>query len=387
MKFCAIICEYNPFHNGHKYLIEQARRLSGCDGVLCIMSSSFTQRGEMCISDSFTRASHAVLGGADCVIRLPVSFSVAPAEIFARGAVRILSAMPSVSCIAFGCENDDRQAILSTAQILANEPPLFKQRLKNELSCGASYKTSMSAALSACGADGSLASSPNNVLALEYVKEIIKQNAKIDFLPVKRIGSAYSSTEICDNFSSAAAIRESLGSEKVRFNLPTFVYDDIKNVDIKSLQNKFILLSKYAVLRSSPETLRLITGCTEGLENKIKKAAENGEDIIATSTGRRYSSSRIRRVVTSALLNLNSEDTNLYLENGTYIKPLAINKSRADDVLATLALSALPVVIKKNDLRSLSPAAKSCFDKDEFADKVRAEICGERIYGYTVRMI
>ena len=88
MKICAVICEYNPFHNGHKYLIEQAKRLSGCDAVLCIMSGNFTQRGEAAVLPKFVRAEHAVRGGADCVIQLPAAFSVAPAEVFAQGAQR-----------------------------------------------------------------------------------------------------------------------------------------------------------------------------------------------------------------------------------------------------------------------------------------------------------
>ena len=86
MKICAVICEFNPFHNGHKYLIEQAKALSDCDKILCIMSGSFTQRGEICVMGKFDRARHAVLCGADAVIELPVAFAVAPAEIFAKGA-------------------------------------------------------------------------------------------------------------------------------------------------------------------------------------------------------------------------------------------------------------------------------------------------------------
>ena len=107
MKILAIICEFNPFHSGHEYLIEQAKRMSGCDAVLCIMSGNFTQRGEMCINGKYIRAKHAILGGADCVIQLPAPFAVAPAEIFASGAVKILSAIPDIKYLAFGCENAD----------------------------------------------------------------------------------------------------------------------------------------------------------------------------------------------------------------------------------------------------------------------------------------
>ena len=107
MKFCAIICEYNPFHNGHRYLLEHAKKLSGCDGILCLMSAAFTQRGEAAVMPKFVRAEHAVLGGADCVLQLPAAFSVAPAEIFAQGAVSILKSIPAVTHLAFGSENAD----------------------------------------------------------------------------------------------------------------------------------------------------------------------------------------------------------------------------------------------------------------------------------------
>ena len=119
MKICAIICEYNPFHNGHKYLIDRARELSGCDFILCLMSGSFTQRGEAAILPKFTRAEHAIEGGADCVLQLPALFSVAPAEIFARGAISILKAIPAVSCLAFGSENAAVNDIVRAADILS----------------------------------------------------------------------------------------------------------------------------------------------------------------------------------------------------------------------------------------------------------------------------
>ena len=112
MKICAVICEFNPFHNGHKYLIEKAKRQSDCDAVLCIMSGNFTQRGEVCIFDKYTRARHAIAGGADCVIQLPAPFAVAPAEIFAKGAIKILSSIPDVTEIAFGCESADFKKFL-----------------------------------------------------------------------------------------------------------------------------------------------------------------------------------------------------------------------------------------------------------------------------------
>ena len=137
MDICAIICELNPLHNGHAYLIESARRLTGCDAVLLIMSGSFTQRGEMCILDKYVRARHAILSGADAVIELPAPFAVAPAEIFARGAVKILSSIPDVKSLCFGCEEvADFGAV---AKYLSDEDGAFRERLSSLLENGEGY--------------------------------------------------------------------------------------------------------------------------------------------------------------------------------------------------------------------------------------------------------
>ena len=108
MRICGIICEYNPFHNGHAYLLNEARKQSGCDAVVCIMSGCFTQRGEMAVLDKYTRAAHAVLAGADAVVELPVPFACAPAELFAKGAIKLLASLPDFCVLAFG--SDGRQA-------------------------------------------------------------------------------------------------------------------------------------------------------------------------------------------------------------------------------------------------------------------------------------
>ena len=121
MKIYAIICEYNPFHNGHLYQLQKAREL-GADAILCIMSGNFVQRGEASVMDKYTRAKHAVMAGADIVIELPTVFATSNAELFAKGAVKLLSSIPNVSNLCFGAENADKNAFLSTAQLLQNEP-------------------------------------------------------------------------------------------------------------------------------------------------------------------------------------------------------------------------------------------------------------------------
>ena len=132
MKICAIICEYNPFHNGHLYHIQEAKRLSGADCILCLMSGNFVQRGEEAILNKFTRAKHAVLAGADIVIELPTIFATSNAEIFAKGAISLLSAIPSVEYLCFGAETANADAFLQTAKLLNDEPDEVSFKIKQE---------------------------------------------------------------------------------------------------------------------------------------------------------------------------------------------------------------------------------------------------------------
>lgn len=184
MKICAIICEFNPFHNGHKYLIENVKASGLYDGVLCVMSGHFTQRGDRAILDKFTRARHAVMGGADCVIELPAPFAVTPAEIFAQGAVKLASSIPDVCALAFGCEEQlDFKAL---ARALSDESADFKGRLMRGLERGESYAKSYARAVEdVCGEK---IDSPNNILGLEYAKAILKYRPDLEIMTVRRVG-------------------------------------------------------------------------------------------------------------------------------------------------------------------------------------------------------
>ena len=360
MKICAIICEFNPFHSGHEYLIEQAKRMSGCDAVLCIMSGNFTQRGEMCINGKYIRAKHAILGGADCVIQLPAPFAVAPAEIFASGAVKILSAIPDIKYLAFGCENADLD-YYKNAEISLNESENFKTLLQNGLNEGDSYVKSYSRAFSSCGGDVRIVRQPNNVLGLEYVKSILKLNSKIKILPIQRIGGNFSDGTVYENYSSAFAIRNGLNNEKVKKCVPEFVLNDLpKQFETNEYENYL----RYVLFNSEKSELKRIYGCGEGLENKLK-SLENMPfgDIIRHTTSKRYSSSRIRRILCANALELYRDDCEKYLSANLYIKPLAVKRLAADKILSALSKSKYPVVTGI-DTENLNTTAKECFEQD-----------------------
>lgn len=361
MKICGIICEFNPFHNGHAYLIEKAKEKSGCDAVLCIMSGNFTQRGEVCVFDKYVRAEHAVRGGADCVIQLPAPFAVAPAEIFAKGAIKILSSIPDVKYLAFGCENGDAD-FTAAAQILQDENEKFKEKLCEKLAGGESYIRSYASAFGYCGGDEKTVSAPNNILGLEYTKAILNSASHIKILPVERIGAGYGDGELKENYSSASAIRNNIRSQAVKSNLPEYVFKDL-NIGYDGKDYGAFL--RNCLFKADKDNLKRIFGCGEGLENRLKRLENlTVDEIIENATSRRYSSSRIKRILCANALELYGDDCKRFLESDLYIKPLAVNQRQAARTLAALSKSAYPVVTGI-DTEKLTKTAKECFERDK----------------------
>ena len=223
MKICAIICEYNPFHNGHFYQLCEAKRLSGADAILCIMSGNFVQRGEAAIMDKFTRAKHAIQAGADIVIELPTVFATSNAELFAKGAIHILSSIPAVNTLCFGCETANSQAIIKAATLLLKEPKDVSQKIKLSVSNGKSYAKARAEAWENLIPKEMLASS-NNILAIEYTKALLAIKSKINILPISRIGGAYNETNLQKSYSSASAIRTAIQNNvEIKTQIPQFV--------------------------------------------------------------------------------------------------------------------------------------------------------------------
>lgn len=364
MKICGIICEFNPFHNGHAYLIGEARRLSGCDTVVCVMSGNYTQRGESACLDKYTRARHAVLGGADLVLELPPHFAVAPAEIFAKGGIKILASLPRFSALAFGCESGDKADFSRTAEILSDESEKFKAELSRGLERGESYVKSYASAFEKCGGDGEFISRPNNLLGAEYAKAVLSFGCGCELLPVNRVGAEYADGELKENYSSARAIRENVLSPLALKNVPEFVRADLKNADDGRY---FRELAAFAAL----DGVKDVFGCGEGLENKITALSRGGyEKIICGCTSKRYSSARIKRILCANLLKLYSSEALNALSDGLFLKPLAVKKERADEIFACLALSSLPVAARQRDIMNLSAGVKRAVERYVRADEI-----------------
>ncbi|MBQ8876115.1 MAG: nucleotidyltransferase family protein [Clostridia bacterium] len=365
MKICAIICEYNPFHNGHLYQLREAKRLSGADAVLCVMSGNFVQRGEAAVLDKFTRAKHAVLAGADAVIELPTPFATANAELFAKGAVSLLSSIPAVDTLCFGAENADKLAFISAARYLQNEPKEVSEKLKTAVAAGTSYAKARAQAFAGF-IPMELLTSPNNILGLEYTKAILSLGANISILPIARVGAGYRDDELQANYSSASAIRTAIqNGDDFTDNLPAFVTKDLPQF----LENMLDRLEKFAIISKTTDEIRRVCDCTEGLENALKKAAELPATLVETLTSARYTSSRIRRIALQNLLKIDEKLIREALYSPLYLRVLAAKKERSD-VLSTLGEATCPIIARAHDETLLDGVAKRCYETDVFAESL-----------------
>ncbi len=365
MKICAIICEYNPFHNGHLYQLQEAKRLSGADSILCIMSGNFVQRGEAAIMDKFSRARHAVLSGADVVIELPTVFATSNAELFAKGAIHVLSSIPEVTSLCFGCENADKDLLLKAASLLNKEPKEVSEKIKALTAMGMSYAKARAEAWSTL-LPLDLLTSPNNILSLEYTKAILEKNLPIEIIPIQRKGGQYNDIKLKENFSSASAIRACIEHKtEIKGNLPLYVETDLP----KRLENKLDALEKYAILTKSEIELQQICDCTEGLENAFKKAATFNSTFSESLTSARYTASRIRRIALHALLNITESLTRECLSTPLYLRVLSVNKAR-ESVISILSNTHTPLITRARDEEKLSDIAKRCYEIDSFAEKI-----------------
>ena len=248
MKITGIIAEYNPFHNGHFHQIEQVKKY-GADYVVIVMSGDFLQRGTPALLDKWTRTQMALSAGADLVIELPAVFATASAQYFARGGVSILDKLGCVDTISFGCESDNIRMIHEISSYLRKEPALYKEHLQSFLKEGNSFPKARELALTLClGKEAAaFASSPNNILALEYCISLLERDSKMNILPIKREGSGYHDANLeAATLPSATAIRELLQketSDDLLKYVPKSVYSILNEHSLDYVwQNDFSLL-------------------------------------------------------------------------------------------------------------------------------------------------
>ena len=321
MKKVGIICEYNPLHKGHMKQFQIIRRLLGEEtAIICLMSGNFVQRGMPAIFDKSLRAKAAILCGADLVLELPVTYALSSAEGFAAGGVEILGNFCDYLC--FGSESGDVKAIMDTAQALLSDD--FSPLLRRELDTGKSFPAARQTALEAMGLDGELLSLPNNILAVEYCKAILSQNAAMQPLPIVREGSYHAEEADQDN-PSATAVRNLMQSAKDWLAyVPQPAADLFADAPLHTLQaGERAIIARLRTMTDS-EFEALPYG-SEGLWRKFMHACRSCatlEDIITATKSKRYTRSRIDRMVMCAFLGITEEMLSAPVP---YIRVLAFN--------------------------------------------------------------
>lgn len=312
MKACGIIVEYNPFHNGHRYHANMARKQTGADVVIAVMSGNFLQRGEPAILDKWARAKAALCNGIDLVIELPIEWSVQSADYFARGAIRLLQ---KIGCdyLCFGTEGDhsfDYQVFGSFVQ--ENQEKIdqtFFQLTDQTMSYPQKMTEVFNRLYPAMNLDFS---SPNHMLGLSYAKENAQYDQPMQLVPIARKNAGYHDHELPEqSIASATAIRKALGEKKqIDQYVPIETAKFFHSVSIQTWETYWPLLH-YRLLSSEMRELRSIYQMTEGIEVRFLKAAKEATtftDFIALVKTKRYTWTRLQRLACYTLLNMKTEE-------------------------------------------------------------------------------
>ncbi len=362
-KICAIICEYNPMHTGHKYLIEKAKEKTNASYMIGLMSGNFSQRSKPTILDKYTRAEIACKNGIDLMLNLPTIFCVNNAEIFALSSIKILNNL-GVNFLAFGVETLSENSFFELANFLNKEPKVFKKLLKQNLKKGENYNQTLIKSLIQFKQNFSqilqqnledILTKPNNVLALEYIKSLLKTKSKIKPILIKRVDN-YNENFVIQNFASSTKIREDLYNKNysncINF-LPQNSAEYFKNINLNlDLFNNLIL---YEIKTKNLSYLKQIYSVNEGLENKLKNEAEkttNFDEFYKNINSKRYKQNKINAVLLNSLLGItNNLVKKIYtIKSNIYVKTLAINKQNSD-ILSKINLKY--VIVRKNDINKI----------------------------------
>jgi Predicted nucleotidyltransferase len=357
MKISGIIAEYNPFHNGHKYHIEETFRITGCDNVIVALSGNFVQRGEPAIVDKWTRTRCALLNGASVVIELPTLFCTAGAQYFAHSAVKLLNDTGIVDFLSFGSEMGNVSALKETAKILVNESPQLSAAIKRNLNNGLTYAVARQTALEEITQKShSFISSSNNILAIEYLKALYHINSDIIPITVKRLGNGYNSTNTDTAYPSASALRKAITDKNIEVltsampkNAHEIFSHAIQNGSAPIYLNNFSTPLNYCLRSKSPLELSKILDVTEGLENRILKSLAtcySVNEILNFVKTKRYSHTTLQRALLHILLDIKSDTITHYKQSGycPYIRVLGFRKDKQHLLTSLMQNASIPII-------------------------------------------
>lgn len=384
-----VVAEYNPFHNGHYYHLQATKEITGAEYCVAVISGNFTQRGDTSIVNKWAKAYMAICGGADLVIELPTVYSISSAENFASGAVKILDNLKVVDAISFGAEANDLATLNNIANVLYEEPKAYTNILSHELKKGISYPAARENALMMYLNDikryANTLSSPNNILAIEYLKALKIQKSKLEPIMIKRKKVYYNDNKIVDDFASATAIRKLLQDGEyanLRKVIPRSSYTIIGQESRKG--GMVLSLAKYekeiiyALRKMTVEEIADLPDVSEGLQFAIKNAANeanNLKDLISNIKSKRYTQTRIQRILLYALLGIDKK----LMENSRkvvpYVRVLGFTQK---------GKSLLSEISRRNPKLNIITSLKKYMDQNQNKNKVLAEMLEKDIFATDV---
>jgi predicted nucleotidyltransferase len=407
MKTVGIIAEYNPFHKGHAYQLQQARLQTGADYVIIVMSGCFVQRGLPALVDKFARTQMALAGGADLVLELPVPYATGSAETFARGAVSLLDSLGCVDTLCFGSECGDLASLQTYAQLFEEEPENYRQLLRQFLKEGLNFPAARSRAAEEylnytqrilpcspedadCRHFPALLSQPNNTLGVEYCRALLHAHSPIRPFTILRESSGYHDPSMDAQFASASAIRSALiqdgCSEAVCKQLPdtslAILQASLKENGLVSWED-FSSILFHRLLSLSQKELARFQDISEDLAARIENnkyrftSVSDFADLLKT---KELTHTRITRSLCHILLNLRQSDLVMLREQNfpSYLRVLGFRKDSAPLLSAIKQKGTSPLLVKAADASHiLTPVQLSLFEKDVFAAHVyeAAKVC------------
>lgn len=379
MKIVGLITEYNPFHAGHLYHMQQARELTGADYCVVLMSGSFVQRGEPAIFDKYLRTKTALLAGADLVLEIPAAFSTASAHEFAAYGVALLSAI-GVDAAVFGSECGQIEILKQAAYALNHESAEFQERLRKGLKAGLTYPQARARALEMEDTRASVLSSPNNILGIEYLRAAEDLHSPMEFYTISRKGSGYHEDTLADaNFPSASAIRgiirNSLSKDKdlldiLASHLPAVTHPAYTGAvpvfvdDFSELLNAAVLQMQatFSIADLSPELAARLA--------KPPYFPLSFEERIQALKTRQLTYTRVSRALLHLVLGMREEDISRWKDEGyaLYARILGFRRQSSPLLSCLHKKSSIPLITKMADAaQSLAPSALALLEQEVYA--------------------
>ena len=380
-----IVSEYNPFHNGHLMHLNYSKDLTKADFTIAVMTGNFVQRGDTSLVDKWTKTEMALKAGIDLVIELPTVYATSSAENFADGAIKILDSLGIVDYLSFGSEIGELGPIDAVASVLAKEPKDLSTLITRQLKSGLSYPKAREIALAQYFGTSpiytEILQNPNNILGVEYLKAIKRRRSHIKAFTVKRDYSDYNSNTVKKGFASATAIRTMIKNKKpIHKVVPFETYELLERQaklgkiipDLTVFEKEII----YTLRKMTLQEIASLPDVSEGLENRIKMAVNTYNTlpaIIEAIKTKRYTQTRIQRILVHALLGITQKDINSSKRTIPYIRILGFNK-HGKRIISAIAKEnprlKIIVSVKKFMEASNDTALKNMLSKDIFASNV-----------------